>query len=138
MVETNGMNLPAASLGLPEGTLRQAQIETANETPKATPPADSFSLASGQEIGGYRILRRLGAGGMGTVYEAEQLETGRRLALKVLSRCIISPELRSRFLREGQIAARVSHPNLVYVFGTEEVGHTPVITMELMAGGTLD
>jgi hypothetical protein len=74
---------------------------------------------------------------MGAVYEAEDLESGRRVALKVLSHRLDSPDARERFFREGRLAASINHPNSVYIFGTEEVGGTPVIAMELVSGGTL-
>lgn len=95
------------------------------------------ALAAGKPFGGYRILRPLGEGGMGAVYEAEEIESGRRLALKVLTHALDSQQARQRFFREGRLAASVNHPNSVYVFGTEEVDGLPVITMELVAGGTL-
>ena len=91
----------------------------------------------GQEFGPYRIVRLLGRGGMGEVYEAEQREQGRRVALKVLNQRLTDPHDRARFLREGQLAASISHPNSVYIFGSEEIAGTPVIAMELLAGGTL-
>jgi eukaryotic-like serine/threonine-protein kinase len=59
------------------------------------------------------------------------------LALKVLGQALDSPEARQRFLREGRLAASINHPNSVYVYGTEEIGGTPVIAMELVPGGTL-
>ncbi|HWI56159.1 MAG TPA: serine/threonine-protein kinase, partial [Bacillota bacterium] len=92
----------------------------------------------GELFGHYRILRTLGGGGMGAVFEAEDLESGRRVALKVLSHTLDSLEARQRFLREGRLAASINHPNSVYVFGTEEIGGTPVIAMELVSGGTLE
>jgi hypothetical protein len=91
----------------------------------------------GQDFGDYRLVRALGRGGMGTVFEAEERVTGRRLALKVLSHSLDSPTARQRFLREGRLAASVNHPHSVYVFGTEEIDGAPVITMELVRGGTL-
>ena len=91
----------------------------------------------GEQFGHYTIIRALGAGGMGAVYEAEDLESGRRVALKVLSHLLDSPDARERFFREGRLAASINHPNSVYIFGTEEVGGTPVIAMELVSGGTL-
>lgn len=94
-------------------------------------------LVDGQRWGPYRIIRLLGRGGMGEVYEAEQLETGRRLALKVLRATLRGDEDRARFLREGQLAASISHPHTVYIFGSEEIGGAPAITMELLSGGTL-
>jgi uncharacterized RDD family membrane protein YckC len=89
------------------------------------------------EFGGYRLLGLLGRGGMGTVYEAEQLATGRRVALKMLGQQLDSPEMRQRFLREGRLAAGVNHPNSLYVFGSEEIEGLPVITMEIAGSGTL-
>src|SRR6185436_8338317 len=69
--------------------------------------------------------------------EAEHIDSGRRIALKVLRNRFAHPEERARFLREGQLAASVSHPHTVYIFGSEEIGGTPIISMELLAGGTL-
>ena len=94
-------------------------------------------LVAPREFGGYRLMKMLGQGGMGVVYEAEQIATGRRVALKMLGGRLDSPEMRLRFLREGRLAAGVSHPNSVYVFGTEEIEGLPVITMEIAGGGTL-
>ena len=89
------------------------------------------------EFGGYRLLGLLGRGGMGAVYEAEQRATGRRVALKMLGHGLDSPEMRQRFLREGRLAAGVSHPNSLYIFGSEEIDGAPVITMEIAGSGTL-
>ncbi|MBX3746093.1 MAG: protein kinase [Verrucomicrobiae bacterium] len=91
----------------------------------------------GRAFGRYRILRRLGQGGMGVVYEAEETDSGRRVALKVIHQKLGAPADRARFLREGRLAASVNHPNCVYVYGTEEIDGTPVISMEFVAGGTL-
>ena len=94
-------------------------------------------LTAGQTWGPYRIGRLLGRGGMGEVYEAESLETGRRLALKLLRSRLEKADDRARFLREGQLAASISHPHTVYIFGSEEIEGLPVISMELLPGGTL-
>jgi len=110
---------------------------------------ETISLASGEsmsrygltefpcEFGAYRLLGLLGRGGMGTVYEAEQLSTGRRVALKMLGQQLDSPDMRQRFLREGRLAAGVNHPNSLYIFGSEEIEGLPVITMEIAGSGTL-
>jgi eukaryotic-like serine/threonine-protein kinase len=104
-------------------------------------PNDSLSLYGPTdlpcEVGDYRLLGLLGRGGMGTVYEAEQLSTGRRVALKMLGQQLDSPDMRQRFLREGRLAAGVNHPNSLYVFGSEEIEGLPVITMEIAGSGTL-
>src|SRR5262249_30206686 len=122
--------------------LNSSSAEPADKTTTAGPSQDQPCAVApvpepGQNFGKYHLVRYLGKGGMGTVFEAEELEAGRRLALKVLAHSLDSPEARQRFLREGRLAASVNHPNSVYVFGTEEVGDTPVIAMELVQGGTL-
>ena len=63
---------------------------------------------------------------MGAVFEAQDLENGRQVALKVLSHTLDSPAARQRFFREGRLAASLNHPNSVYVFGTETIDGTPV------------
>ncbi len=104
-------------------------------------PCESLSLYGPSEFpcefGGYRLLGLLGRGGMGAVYEAEQLSTGRRVALKMLGQKLDSPDMRKRFLREGRLAAGVNHPNSLYIFGSEEIEGLPVITMEIAGSGTL-
>ena len=106
------------------------------------PPGQSPSFPEPTEFpcafGGYTLLRLLGRGGMGAVYEAEQVATGRRVALKMLGQQLDSPDMRERFLREGRFAAGINHPNSLYVFGTEEIERRPVITMEIAGSGTLD
>ncbi len=101
-------------------------------------PSRRDSLSPGQSIGPYRIERLLGSGGMGEVYAAEHVESGHRLAVKVLpSSESWSPELRARFAREGRLAGTINHPNSLYVYGTAEVDGVPLIAMELAPGGTL-
>ena len=96
-----------------------------------------FLFGPDQPFGPYRIVRPIGKGGMGQVYEAEEVESGRRIALKLLSRGLGDDEERERFLSEGRLAASLSHPNCVYVFGTSEIQGFPVIAMELVPQGTL-
>jgi eukaryotic-like serine/threonine-protein kinase len=110
---------------------------TQSATAETQGEAESTGPKAQRQFGGYRIVRPLGRGGMGAVYEAEEIASGRRVALKVLSHSLNSATTRQRFLREGRLAASVNHPNSVYIFGTEEIEGQPVITMELAAGGTL-
>lgn len=119
------------------GFLERLHDNTRSEP--ATPRGRSGEgrFATGQRVGAYRIIRPLGRGGMGEVYEAEHVEHGRRVALKVLSERLTNPWDRVRFLREGQLAASVNHPNVVYVYGSDEIDGTPIIAMELLGGGTL-
>jgi len=107
----------------------------------STAPGGALSLHGPSEFpcefGGYRLVGLLGRGGMGVVYEAVERASGRRVALKVLGLQLDSAEMRRRFLREGRLAARVNHPNSLYVFGSEEIDGLPVITMEIAGAGTL-
>ncbi len=92
-----------------------------------------------ETIGGYRLLRQLGRGGMGTVYEAEDNASGRRVALK-----LIAPEYANsndaveRFRREGRLASTLAHPRCVFVLSADEEAGRPYIVMELMPGRTLE
>jgi hypothetical protein len=88
-------------------------------------------------LGSYQLVRPLGEGGMGVVFEAEHEGSGRRVALKVLKEFEGDERERRRFFREGELASTIDHPNSVYVFGTEEIDGLLVIAMELAAAGTL-
>jgi serine/threonine protein kinase len=102
------------------------------------PPREPHQGLTPGTFGPYLLIRPLGRGGFGEVWEAESVETGRRLALKVLTAAReTSGEERERFRREGRLAASINHPHCVYVFAADEVDGFPVISMELMAGGTL-
>ena len=96
------------------------------------------SEATDSQVGPYALIRKLGQGGMGTVYEAVNEETGQRVALKLLSRSLrTTEESVQRFRRESQIAANINHPRSTFVYeGGEHEGQF-FITMELMSGGTL-
>src|SRR5688572_24230404 len=128
--------LAAATETLTHATLEDALTVTARSG-STVQYADVAHLADGQSWGPYRIGRLLGRGGMGEVHEAEHTESGRRIALKVLRGRLQDADERARFLREGQLAASISHPHTVYIFGSEEIAGVPVISMELLPGGTL-
>ena len=91
-----------------------------------------------QSIGGYRLLKLLGAGGMGTVYEAEAPGSGQHVAVKLLSsRLASSPASIERFRQEGRLASQVVHPRCVFVLSADTDSGRPYIVMELMPGETL-
>ncbi len=117
-------------------TGHESEAQTLGATPSRHSRArPAFELP--RDLGDYTLVSLLGQGGMGTVYEAVQRSTGRRLALKLLDQRLDSPDMRQRFLREGRLAARVNHPASLYVFGSEEIDGIPAITMEIAPGGTL-
>ena len=120
-----------------EGTVGEGAVNGTIH-PAAVPRDSSYRLAPGQQLGPYAIIRPLGRGGMGEVYEAIHSVSHHRLALKILPReHAWSEERRKRFHREGQTAASVNHPHSLYIFGTAEIDGTAIIAMELAPGGTL-
>jgi serine/threonine protein kinase/WD40 repeat protein/tetratricopeptide (TPR) repeat protein len=109
------------------------------------PPADPTGpegAASGtrlQVLGDYRILREVGRGGMGVVYEAEQVSLGRHVALKVLAGpALVNPTYLERFRREAKAAAKLHHTNIVPVFGVGEHAGVHYYAMQYIAGEGLD
>lgn len=99
-------------------------------------------MAAGVEqqarLGPYRVLRRVGSGGMGTVFEAEDTALGHRVAVKLLHPHLAGRQgAVQRFLREGRTAARIRHPNVVQVFALGLEGEIPYLAMELLHGDDL-
>jgi serine/threonine protein kinase len=92
-----------------------------------------------QRLDEYRIVREIGRGGMGVVYEAEQESLGRRVAIKVLPPGIVENERQlQRFRREARAAARLHHTNIVPVFGVGDDGGTFYYVMQYIDGRPLD
>jgi serine/threonine protein kinase/tetratricopeptide (TPR) repeat protein len=97
------------------------------------------SLLSGQSISHYRILDKIGAGGMGEVYRATDTKLGREVALKVLPNDVANdPERLARFQREARAVAALNHPNVVTLYSVEECDGRHFLTMELIEGQSLD
>ena len=85
-------------------------------------------------IGPYRIVRRIGEGGMGTVYEGEHPETGERYAIKLLADRAPDKNSRARFRREAQILERLHHPAITRIHAVGESRGRPYFAMELVSG----
>jgi hypothetical protein len=102
----------------------------------AAPDDSPVVFAPGTLLGGrYRLERKLGNGGMGTVWAALHVGTNRPVALKVLRGS--TPTARLRFLREARVLGRIDHPNLVPVRDVFEQGGVPILAMDLLVGESL-
>ena len=92
-----------------------------------------------EQLGDYRIIRQVGQGGMGVVYEAEQVSLGRHVALKVLPRkLLLDAKQKRRFAREARAAAKLHHTHIVPVFGVGEQDGLPYYVMQFIQGSGLD
>ena len=111
--------------------VRQGEEEETGDSRAANPPL--------RQIGDYRILREIGRGGMGVVYEAEQISLGRRVALKVLPRQVSGDRMiQERFRREARAAARLHHTNIVPVYEVGQDGDVRFYAMQFIQGQGLD
>src|SRR5262245_14380989 len=116
-----------AEVELAEGA-RPGERATARGDSRATDPLPG-------QVGDYRVLREVGRGGMGVVYEAEQVSLGRRVALKVLPRQVSGDRrLLERFRREARAAARLHHTNIVPVYEVGQDGEVRYYAMQFIEG----
>ena len=138
-----------AELNQEVGSLLASHHKSANflDAPAINMLAEALALESedggdvlvGQVISHYRILGNLGSGGMGVVYEAEDLRLGRHVAIKLLQESDLGKsKLLQRFEHEARAISSLNHPNICTLYEVEEFENKPVIVMELLEGETLE
>jgi hypothetical protein len=104
--------------------------------PRKAQPPDALT---GKTLGGYRILERVGSGGMGAVYKAEQLSLHREVALKVLAERLVSDSaFVDQFVNEARAAGALNHPNVVQVYDVGQADGRHYFSMEYIHGGSLE
>jgi TolB-like protein/tetratricopeptide (TPR) repeat protein len=121
--------------GVPPGALTALLREVAASPEKQE--EEPLSLPPGTVIGRFEILRELGRGGFGVVYEAKDRDLGRQVAVKVVRPGRITEE-EGRVSREAEAVARLSHPNLITLFEVGRSDHGPFLVFELLRGRALD
>src|SRR5262249_10275534 len=95
-------------------------------------------MKPGDSLGPYRILDKLGEGGMGEVYRATDVNLKRQVAIKGLPASVAAEEERlARFQREAEVLASLNHPNIAAIYGLEKTGDATALVMELIEGPTL-
>ena len=130
-------------LDLVERCYHQVQNELATsrsvrQRPQNGLPQNDHAPSLPKQIGDFRILREVGRGGMGLVYEAVQESLGRRVALKVLATNAVNRQMVNRFEREARAIARLHHSHIVEVYGGGENEGLPYLAMQFVDGAGLD
>ena len=103
-----------------------------------TPVVESMELAPGTELGHYKLVRLIGAGGMGQVYEATDTRLDRTVAIKVLpSHVAGNPQARERFEREARTISQLNHPHICTLYDVGQENGVDFLVMEHIEGETL-
>jgi hypothetical protein len=114
-------------------------MEKARSAEDTDDPRRPGGAAPLPQLGDYQILREIGRGGMGVVYEAQQLSLGRHVAIKVLpSHALLDVRQLARFQREARSAAKLHHTNIVSVFGVGQQDGLHYYVMQFIAGQSVD
>jgi len=114
---------------------RSKNVETARSARGGT--SGTSALSPGTIVGGYAVVRTIGRGGLGVVYEARHQRLDKPVAVKALQSDLSDPNAVERFLREGRTASKLRHPNVVDVSDVTLDGDIPYLVMELLEGEDL-
>ncbi|MFO1065372.1 MAG: protein kinase [Pirellulales bacterium] len=136
-IDAHGRRIPQTARGTEVGPLtdRSEAIETiSTDELQFAPPAIHGDLGL---LGNYRIIRRLGQGGMAIVFEAVDLRLGRRVAVKVLRPDHWNKRARERFVREAQALAKIKHPGVVDIYDVADPENGPPYFVTELMHGTL-
>jgi WD40 repeat protein len=138
-IEEYVARLPAMADEIREMFPALVEVERAEAGAREDEPLSPTPVPHQTQVGDYRFVRTIGRGGMGVVYEAEQVSLGRRVALKVLlSHVLGDRQAHERFRREAKAAARLHHTNIVPVFEVGQEGDVAFYAMQLIRGHGLD
>ncbi|MBI5764486.1 MAG: serine/threonine protein kinase [Planctomycetes bacterium] len=131
-LKETGRDLPLSEI------LVKAGIITASQLKRLANPADDSMSSSLQQIPGYQIMQKIGAGAMASVYKAKQLSLDRFVAIKILpKRLSEDPEFVKRFIKEGRAAAKLNHNNIVGALDVGEYAGFHYFVMEYIDGKTV-
>ncbi len=121
-----------ADVLIEQGSITERQLK------RVRPQVEEQKNSAGQQIPGYQILRKLGAGAMATVYLAKQVSLDRPVAIKVLpKKFMTNPEFVERFYAEGRAAAKLNHANIVAAYDVGKAGDFHYFVMEYVEGKTV-